>query len=265
MPFCVNCGKELNDEKFCPECGMPTGGQMPYGRNLRSLRQHGTPASELVERAFFVIKQKPTQLWGISLLFELLAALACILGILPIISLPIVLVLQVGMTAVFLTGYRGEEVKAETLFLGFQRFFKVAGGMGWMTLWILIWGMIPVVGPVFAIIKSYSYRFVPYILLNNPEISAFDALRLSIRKTQGFKGKMFLADLWVLVPCILLSAVLGLLSQIRDIGIIFLILASLFGLFLLLTLPLLMGLINAACYEEFFAKENKNDLEVAQQ
>lgn len=264
MPFCVNCGKELNDEKYCPECGMPTDGHMPFnGRRLRYIRQKGTPASELVARAVSIVRQRPAQLWGVSLLFELLVILACVLGILPIISLPIALVLQMGMTAVYLAGYRGEEVKTETLFSGFSRFFKVAGGMGWMSLWILLWGMIPVVGPVFAVMKSYSYRFVPYILIANPELSAFEALRLSIQKTEGIKGKMFVADLIVLGPCILLTALFGVLTQIRDVGIVFAVIAAIFVLILALTLPLLMGLISAACYEELIVKESKSDLEVA--
>ena len=262
MPFCSNCGKELNGEKFCPACGAPTTGGAAYGTQKRQQKSayHELRARDLVEKALVVLKQKPLRLWGISLLRQLLTALAAIFGVLPIISVPIAFVLSAGMTAVFLTGYRGNEVNSDALFAGFKRFFPVAGGMGWMGLWILIWGLIPTAGPVFAIIKSYSYRFVPYLMIQDEHISATEALRLSMKKTEGFKGRMFLADLIVWAACAAVLLVLGALSLIPRVGIVFTILAALVVIFLALSLPLLMGLINAACYEEIFVKEGRGPL-----
>ena len=262
MPFCSNCGKELNGEKFCPACGAPTTGGAAYGTQKRQQKSayHELRARDLVEKAFVVLKQKPLRLWGISLLCQLLTGLAAIFGVLPIISVPIAFVLSAGMTAVFLTGYRGNEVNSDALFAGFKRFFPVAGGMGWMGLWILIWGLIPIAGPVFAIIKSYSYRFVPYLMIQDEHISATEALRLSMKKTEGFKGRMFLADLIVWAACAVVLLVLGALSLIPRVGIVFTILAALVIIFLALSLPLLMGLINAACYEEIFVKEGRGPL-----
>jgi uncharacterized membrane protein len=262
MPFCSNCGKELNGEKFCPACGAPTTGGAAYGTQKRQQKSayHELRARDLVEKALVVLKQKPLRLWGISLLCQLLTGLAAIFGVLPIISVPIAFVLSAGMTAVFLTGYRGNEVNSDALFAGFKRFFPVAGGMGWMGLWILIWGLIPIAGPVFAVIKSYSYRFVPYLMIQDEHISATEALRLSMKKTEGFKGRMFLADLIVWAACAVVLLVLGALSLIPRVGIVFTILAALVVIFLALSLPLLMGLINAACYEEIFVKEGRDTL-----
>lgn len=43
MPFCTNCGAELHNAKFCPECGTPTGG-CDTGPDLSALcDKHGTP------------------------------------------------------------------------------------------------------------------------------------------------------------------------------------------------------------------------------
>lgn len=43
MPFCTNCGAELHNAKFCPECGTPTGG-CDTGPDLSALcDKHRTP------------------------------------------------------------------------------------------------------------------------------------------------------------------------------------------------------------------------------
>lgn len=254
MPFCMNCGKELQGEKFCPNCGMPAEGGKPYRPTKQAKSAQGIRARDLIGKALQVLKQKPIRLWGVSLLCQLLIGLAAAFGMLPIISIPIALVLSAGMTAVFLAGYRGQEVNSDALFAGFKRFFKVAGGMGWMALWIFIWGLIPIVGPVFAVIKMYSYRFVPYIVIQDPEISATEALRLSMKKAEGFKGRMFLADLIVGLCCAGVMLVLGGLSMIPYVGVAFMIIAVLVSIFLGLVAPLLMGLISAAGYEEIFVK-----------
>jgi len=254
MPFCMNCGKELQGEKFCPNCGMPSDGKKPFRSQRPARATQGIRARDLIEKALHVLQQKPLRLWGVSLLCQLLIALAAAFGMLPIISIPIALVLYAGMAAVYLAGYRGQEVNSDALFAGFKRFFKVAGGMGWMALWILIWGLIPVVGIVFAIIKAYSYRFVPYIMMNDPDISATQALRLSMQKTEGFKGKMFLADLIVGLCCAGVMVILGGLSMIPRVGVVFAVISVLACIFLSLVVPLLLGLIGAAGYEEFFVK-----------
>ncbi len=257
MPFCMNCGKELAEEKFCPNCGMPVGGGKPFRAQKMKQAPQGIRARDLIQKALEVLKQKPIRLWGISLLCQLLTGLAAAFGVLPIISIPIALVLNAGMAAVYLNGYRGGEVNSDALFAGFKRFFKVAGGMGWMALWILIWGLIPIAGIVFAVIKAYSYRFVPYLMIQDPDISATEALRLSMKRTEGFKGRMFLADLLVMLAAAVVMLVFGALSLIPYVGRVFMVLGSLASFALSLVLPLVRGLVSAACYEEIFIKEGK--------
>lgn len=254
MAFCKNCGKELANEKFCPNCGMPVDGGKPFKAQRNKVTKPGVRSRDLIFKAVEVLKQKPFRLWGLSLLCQLLVCLASIFGVLPIISVPIALVLNAGMAAVYLAGYRGETVNSDALFAGFKRFFKVAGGMGWMALWILIWGLIPFAGPVFAVIKSYSYRFVPYIMIQDPNISATEALRLSMKKTEGYKGRMFLADFLVMVAAWVVLLVFGALSLIPRVGVVFMVLGVLASILIALVLPLLLGLISAAGYEEFFVK-----------
>lgn len=46
-----------------------------------------------------------------------------------------------------------------------------------------------------GIVKFYAYRFVPYILAENPNISASRAIQISNEMTKGHKFEMFVLDL----------------------------------------------------------------------
>ena len=205
----------------------------------------------IYDKVFTVLGEKPLKLWGMSLLGALLSGLACILcGMVPIAALAVSAIIELGMAMIFLAGYRGKDFDSEDLFVGFKDFWRCAGGMLWMLLWIFIWGLIPVVGPVFAIIKAYSYRFTPYILATNKDVSAMQALKLSIAKTNGFKGKMFGADIGILGIYIAACIVLGLLSLIPYVGVVFIIIFYILYVLFMAVSPLIFGLLNAAFYDE---------------
>ena len=199
--------------------------------------------SYIYRKCFSVLGNKPIRLWGLSLLASFLSGLAVTFGVLPIISVPITLAISAGMALVYLEGYRGKEVDSTQIFMGFKNFGRVAGGMAWWALWTLIWSCIPVYG----IIKSYSYRFTPYILMTDPEISANGALKKSMQETYGLKGKMFLADLLLGVAVGILGAIAGLFYLIPYIGIV---LGAILMILVFIVLPLFNGLLNAAFYEE---------------
>ena len=201
--------------------------------------------------AFSVLKGKPIRLWGLSLLHGLLSVLATLIGAIPIISIPITYLLDVGMKAIFRDGLRGKEVNSDQLFMAFnKRFLRFAGGMAWRDLWILIWCLIPIVGPIFAVITAYAYRFVPYILLDDPEISATQALRESMRQTKGMKGQMFGADILVYAAIFVVSLVLGLLGQIPYIGVLFTLVLVIVTILICMFISLFLGLVEAYFYEE---------------
>jgi len=199
-------------------------------------------------------------LWGLSILCAIMIALAVLFGILPLIWVPIVLVLQLGMVNIFLCGYRGQEISAMQLFEGFGngKFIRNAGGMGWRSLWLLIWLLVPVAGPILFYVKFYSYRFVPYIMLSEPDIHATEALKKSIAQTNGYKGKMFLVDLVVGAAIVVSMLVLILLAQIPFIGILFYLIAALLYIAIMALLPLFLGILEAVYYEKI-SKENPVD------
>ena len=211
---------------------------------------------DFYRKAFNVLKQKPVRLWGISLLYVLIAAIIGGLGsFVPIISLPIVLVLGLGFTGVLLDGYHGKEVRSEQLFQGFRKeeIVRNGAGMCWMELWTLIWGFVPVMN----IIKYYSYCFTPYILLTDKEIGATEALKKSMRLTDGYKAKMFWADL-LLSLCLSVAVILlALLGSIPYVGWIFIIALVLLYIAVILFLPIFLGLLHTAFFEEI--SKIKND------
>lgn len=205
-------------------------------------------------RALKVLMKKPFALWGISLLSTLLISVANVLcGAVPILSIAISLLLTTSMTMVFLHGYRGDEVKAVHLFDSCKDWAtvkRVLGGMGWMALWIFLWSLIPVAGPIFAIIRTYEYRLVPYILVTEPEIAPTEAIKVSKERTNGYKAKMFWADVLVGVLFAAANLVLGLLGMIPAVGVLFIIILVLLSIVYAILLPLFLGLVQAAFYEE---------------
>ena len=208
----------------------------------------------IYKRALAVLMKKPLALWGISLLEVLLTAVVSVLfgGVLGL-ALGINLLIDTSMTMVFLHGYRGDGVKTVQLFDCFKdgaTMKRVLGGMLWMKLWIFLWGLIPIAGPVFAIIRTYEYRLTPYILVTEPEISATEAMKVSSQRTRGYKGKMFGADILLVVIVFAIELVLGLLSAIPYVGVLFGLILFVFTVCWAALSPLYTGLIQAAFYEE---------------
>lgn len=196
-----------------------------------------------------VLMKKPLRLWGLSLLTSLLTILITIFGILPIVTIPVTLTLSAGAAIIYLNGYHGKEVYSDQLFSGFKNFPHVAGGMCWKSLWVLIWALIPIVGLVFAVIKTFAYAFVPYILIEKPGISATAALRYSMEKTKGYKGKMFIAWLIPVAAVAVVSLVLALLAMIPYAGVVFSVIRILFTLAYSAVMPLFLGLVSAGFYD----------------
>ncbi len=201
-------------------------------------------------KIFEVLAQKPIKLWGISLLGVLLIGIAGVLGVVPIITIPATLLLSMGLSYVLLSAYYGKDVKSDDLFYGFGNFWRNVGGLCWEKLWLFIWSLIPIVGPIFGIIKSYTFKFNVYILLEDDKISAGDALRKSQAMTEGIKGKMFLADLLISITPAVVALVLGLLGLIPVIGVLFYILLVLFLIVYFAFKPLISGLASAVFYDE---------------
>lgn len=104
---------------------------------------------------------------------------------------------------------RGAEMPYATLLDG----LSVAGKLIWcwlqITVKIFLWSMLFVIP---GIIAAYRYRFAYYNVLSDDSLSAGDAIRLSCRQTQGYKGELFMLDLSFIGWSLLSSLTMGLLN-----------------------------------------------------
>lgn len=203
-------------------------------------------------RVFSILAKKPFRLWGITLLGLFLTGLGSTLsGAVPLIAVAIALLMSLGINRVYLQGYRGEDIRVENLFDGFrQDFGKKLAGSAWAELFKLLWGLIPIVGFVFAAIRSYEYAFVPYILMERPEVAPLEARKVSREETRGWKGLMFWADFLMGILVAAAFLVLLLLCLIPVLGVLFRLITFIYVLACIAFLPLIYGLLHAAFYEE---------------
>ena len=210
--------------------------------------------TSIYKKAFAVLRQKPVTLWGISLLCGLLELLAFIgFGAVPVGAFIAAWALEAGMAMIYLNSYRtGLKPKSTYLFAAFKkdRFWRVVGGLAWMELWIFLWALIPIVGIVFAVIRAYEYRFTPYILMTRDDVKATDAIKLSKQETMGYKGKMFWADMLIVLLYLAAALELLILSLIPFIGVLFRVVNTLLSIAFSLFAPLFLGIVQAAFYVE---------------
>ncbi len=212
---------------------------------------------EKYKQALSVILKKPIMLWGLSLLSSIMIFVAMMVTApIFVLGFPAATLISCGMVKIYLDGLKGKEVNSDQLFAAFNKnAVRIVGGMAWQALWIFIWAIVPIVGPILAIVKAYSYAFVPYILMTRPEVTATQALRLSMEMTKGKKGQMFLADLCVGAGVFVVSFVLGLLSAIPLIGLLFGLIAVIFVICVALFMGIFQGLYKAAFYDDSVESE----------
>ena len=132
----------------------------------------------------------------------------------------------------YLRVFRGEKMTVRDFFAGLiVDVGKKAGAYLWMMLFLVLWGMAPVIPMVIIllsspfgsqgiilllllalvvlmIIKGLSYGLMTYFIRDCPGVSVGKALRLSITLMKGNKGQLFVLGLSFLGWMLLMSAVL---------------------------------------------------------
>ena len=113
--------------------------------------------------------------------------------LMSMVSIFVVLPLSVGYYSFSLRIYRGVPADINGMFReGFSNYWRHVGGMLWMGLFTMLWSLLFVIP---GIIKALAYFMAPYILADCPNVTATDALKLSMRMTAGHKGKIFVMGL----------------------------------------------------------------------
>ncbi len=128
-------------------------------------------------------------------------ALALIIG--SLVDIFLFNPLRVGCFAFFSRNVRNTPASLNEIKEGFHDYTHKVLAMFLKSLFIFLWGLLFIIP---GIVKSYSYKMVPYILADNPGISAMEAITRSREMMNGNKGRMFLLDLsfigWILLTLI---------------------------------------------------------------
>ena len=85
-----------------------------------------------------------------------------------------------------------DKVDVSIAFKGFSVFTAAVTTYLWQLLWTFLWTLLLFIP---GIIKSLAYSQCLFIIADNPKISAKQAMKLSIRMTQGYKWSIFVMAL----------------------------------------------------------------------
>lgn len=117
--------------------------------------------------------------------------------------------LKVGISGYCIQALNGDAVLG-ALSVGYKpRFAAKIWTLFLRDLYVVLWGLLLVIP---GIVKSYSYRMVTYILAENPELTAKEALNRSRAMMRGNKWNAFVLDLSFLGWNILSACTLGILG-----------------------------------------------------
>ena len=111
-------------------------------------------------------------------------------NILSLLALP----LSWGLTVSLLRNHREESVDLENLFDGFRggRYTRVFCALFLVRLFTILWTLLLIIP---GIMKAFSYALTPYILLDEPELTARQAITRSCEIMQGRRWKLFCLQL----------------------------------------------------------------------
>ena len=100
--------------------------------------------------------------------------------------------IELGFATFLLRQHRREELDFQDLFSQFHRFGQGFAQKFLRILYITLWSLLFVIP---GIVKSYAYAMTPFIMAENPKMSANDAITASRELMDGHKGDLFILDL----------------------------------------------------------------------
>ena len=101
-------------------------------------------------------------------------------------------VIQLGYTAYLLKQHNKANFEIQDLFSQFERFGQGFAQKFLRGLYVFLWSLLFVIP---GIVKSYTYAMAPFIMAENPEMTASEAIEASKQLMDGHKGELFTLDL----------------------------------------------------------------------
>ena len=109
-------------------------------------------------------------------------------------------VIQLGYVRYLLKQQDREIPEIKDLFSQFDRFKDGFLQLFLRKLFVALWSLLLVIP---GIIKSYAYAMTPFLMAEDPTLTAMDAMRLSQERMRGHKGELFCLELsfigWILL------------------------------------------------------------------
>ena len=181
-----------------------------YLCNTKKYKERMIDMNTRVELKFKAKEQIKGNIAMLFLCLLVINAITVALNFIPIAgqiaSVLITPVLSYGLVKVYYGLSKGEPVRVEKIFDGFSNFSNIFLANFLVGLFTILWSILLVVP---GIIKAYSYSMVNYILCDNPEMSAMDAIKESQRIMQGHKMDLFVLQLsfilWMLMGIVTLG------------------------------------------------------------
>lgn len=101
-------------------------------------------------------------------------------------------VIEVGFAGYLLKQHNRNDLQLQDLFSQFHRFGQGFAQKFLRNLYVTLWGLLFVIP---GIVKGYAYAMTPFIMAENPDMSANDAITVSVELMNGHKGELFTLDL----------------------------------------------------------------------
>ncbi len=171
---------------------------------------------EIKAKAKAILHKNYWAIIGLCIFFSVISGIVSAVNFIPalgnIVCILIMPIITVGFSYQLFYAFSTEEKPdVAGLFAGFKdgRYGHVLGGYWYCALFTVLWTFLFIIP---GIVKSISYSMTPYILMDQPEISATDALKLSMKMTKGHKWKIFVFSLSFIGWHILSVFTLGILE-----------------------------------------------------
>lgn len=140
----------------------------------------------------------------------IVTAISFVLALIPVVGTVATYIiappLSLGLIMVYLSVTYGEKVEIGTLFNGFQSFGKSILLYLLIMIFTLLWSLLLIIP---GIIKAYSYSMAFYILAENPDMTAREALNESKLIMDGHKMELFVLQLSFILWILLTGITLG--------------------------------------------------------
>lgn len=144
-----------------------------------------------------------------TILQQILLAYASIAGVLALVQFIIGGVIRQGYCVFLQKQQDGQELQLNDLFSQFHRFgdgFCLAFLQG---LYIALWSLLFIIP---GIIAGYRYAMAPFIMAENPDMTASEAINASKAMMDGHKAELFFLDLSFIGWALLSALTLGIVS-----------------------------------------------------